>query len=102
MTETLRLEIVTPQGIAFAEDVEMVTLPASDEQLGSYPNPPPVIPQIVPGEIIVQQRGGERSPPVGKGVVETPAPQAPTATNMATPAEKIDEGRVEEARARAA
>jgi F-type H+-transporting ATPase subunit epsilon len=102
MNETLRLEIVTPQGIAFDENVEMVTLPASEEQLGIYPNHVPVITQIVPGEIIVQQQGRERFLAVGEGVVEIRGNQVSIVTDMAIPSEKIDEGRVEEARARAA
>jgi len=57
---------------------------------------------IVPGEIIVQQQGRERFLAVGEGIVEITARQVSIVTDMAIPAEKIDEGRVEEARARAA
>ncbi|PYI75219.1 MAG: ATP synthase F1 subunit epsilon, partial [Verrucomicrobia bacterium] len=31
---TLRLEIVTPETTAYSEDVEMVTLPGSEGELG--------------------------------------------------------------------
>ena len=50
MAETLKLEIVTPQAIAFSEDVEMVTLPAIEGQIGVYPQHVRLITQIVPGE----------------------------------------------------
>jgi F-type H+-transporting ATPase subunit epsilon len=102
MTETMKLEIVTPQGIAFAEDVYMVTLPVSEGQIGVYPNHVRLISQVVPGEIIVQQQDGERFLAVGEGLVEITAQQVSIVTDMAIPAEHIDEARVEEARARAA
>ena len=37
MAETLKLEIVTPEAIVFSEDVEMVTLPAIEGEMGIYP-----------------------------------------------------------------
>ena len=67
---TLRLEIVTPQAIVFSEDVHMVTLPAVEGQIGVYPQHVRLITQIVPGEIIVNLNGQERSLAVGEGLVE--------------------------------
>ena len=52
MPDTLKLEIVTPQGNVFAEDVHMVTLPAIDGQIGVYPHHVRLITQIVPGELV--------------------------------------------------
>ena len=37
MADTLKLEIVTPEGIAFSEDVHLVTLPAVEGEMGVYP-----------------------------------------------------------------
>ena len=37
MAPTLKLEIVTPLEIAFSADVEMVTLPAIEGEMGVYP-----------------------------------------------------------------
>jgi len=36
MAATLKLEIVTPEKTAYSEDVEMVTLPGSEGELGVY------------------------------------------------------------------
>lgn len=102
MAETLKLEIVTPLEIAFSEDVEMVTLPAIEGQMGVYPDHLRVITQIEPGELIVQQNGQERYLAVGEGLVEVTARRVSIVTDMAIAAEKIDEAKVEEARARAA
>lgn len=102
MPETLRLEIITPQAIAFSEDVHMVTMPAIEGQIGVYPQHVRLITQIVPGEIIVNQDGQERFLAVGEGLVEITATQVSIVTDMAIPAENIDEARAEEARQRAA
>lgn len=102
MSETLRLEIVTPQATAFAEDVHMVTLPAIEGQIGVYPQHVRLITQIVPGELIVTKDGVERSLAVGEGLVEITADRVDIVTDMAVAAEQIDEAKVEEARQRAA
>jgi F-type H+-transporting ATPase subunit epsilon len=102
MAETLRLQIVTPEATVFAEDVEMVTLPGIEGEMGVYPHHEHLITQIVPGEIIVTNHGQERSLAVGEGLVEVTADRVEIVTNMAIAAEHIDEARVEEARARAA
>src|SRR5688572_3779910 len=102
MAETLKLEIVTPVEIAFAEDVEMVTLPAIEGQMGVYPAHVRVITQIEPGELIIQQNGEERFLAVGEGLVEITPTSVSIVTDMAIRSENIDEAKVEEARARAA
>ena len=98
----MRLEIVTPTEIAFSEDVEMVTLPAIEGEMGVYPDHLHVITQIVPGELIVTQKGQARSLAVGEGLVEITGSRVSIVTDMAIAADRIDEASVEEARARAA
>jgi F-type H+-transporting ATPase subunit epsilon len=102
MAETLKLEIVTPQAIVVSEDVEMVTLPGIDGEMGVYPQHMRLITQIVPGEIIVTKDGVDRSLAVGEGLVDVSADRVSIVTDMAIPADRIDEAQVEEARARAA
>jgi len=102
MAETLRLQIVTPLATVFAEDVELVTLPGIEGQMGVYPHHEHLITQIVPGEVIATQNGHDRLLAVGEGLVEVTADRVEIITDMAIAAEDIDEARVEEARARAA
>jgi F-type H+-transporting ATPase subunit epsilon len=99
---TLRLEIVTPQATAFAEDVHMVTLPGVDGEIGVYPQHMRLITQIVPGEVMVTKDGINRSFAVGEGLVEITATRVSIVTDMAIQAEQIDEAMVEAARQRAA
>jgi F-type H+-transporting ATPase subunit epsilon len=102
MAETLKLEIVTPDAIVYSEDVHMVTLPGIDGQIGIYPMHIPLLTQIVPGEIIVMKDGQESFLAVGEGVVEVTSHRVAIVTDMAIPADHIDESKVEEARQRAA
>jgi F-type H+-transporting ATPase subunit epsilon len=101
MAQTLKLEIVTPQATVFSEDVDMVTLPAVAGQIGVYAQHVHLMTQIVPGEIIVNKGGQDRFLAVGEGLVEVTADRVAIVTDMAIPADKIDEAKVEEARARA-
>src|SRR6266513_2502844 len=64
---TLRLEIVTPERIAYAEDVEMVTLPGSEGELGVYPKHVPVLTILRPGEVRVVKDKRATSLAVGEG-----------------------------------
>jgi F-type H+-transporting ATPase subunit epsilon len=98
---TLKLEIVTPEGTAYSEDVEMVTLPAVEGEMGIYPEHVPLLTQISPGELIARRHGREEFLAVGEGFVQITAQRVAILTDMAIRAEGIDEAKVEEARRRA-
>jgi F-type H+-transporting ATPase subunit epsilon len=102
MANTLKLEIVTPEAIVYSQDVHMVTLPAIEGQIGVYPMHIPLMTQIVPGELIVLKDGRESFLAVGEGLVQITSDRVAIVTDMAIPAENIDEARAEEARQRAA
>ncbi len=101
MTETLRLEIVTPEAIAYSEDVEMVTLPSVEGELGILPGHVGLMTQLVPGEMIVHRDGHDEFLAVGEGLVEVTGKRVSILTDMAIAADKIDEAKIEEARQRA-
>ena len=98
---TLKLEIVTPEAIAFSEDVEMVTLPAVGGQIGIYPEHVRLITEMVPGELIVTRNGNESLIAVGEGLVAVSGDRVEILTDMAIRAEELDAAKVEEARKRA-
>jgi F-type H+-transporting ATPase subunit epsilon len=98
---TLKLEIVTPTGTAFSEDVEMVTLPAVEGEMGILPEHVPLMTQMVPGEMIIRQNGQDSFLAVGEGLVEVTGDHVAILTDLAVRAEKIDEAAAEEARQRA-
>ena len=101
MAATLRLEIVTPEAIAFSEDVELVTLPAVGGQIGIYPQHVRLITQMVPGELIVTGGGRERLIAVGEGLVAVSGDRVEILTDLAIRVEDLDAAKVEEARKRA-
>jgi F-type H+-transporting ATPase subunit epsilon len=102
MAETLKLEIVTPQATVFSEDVEMVTLPGVEGEMGILPQHVRLMTQLVPGEMIVRKSGQDRFLAVGEGLIEVTGDRVSIVTDMAVAAENIDEAKAEEARQRAA
>ena len=98
MGNTLQLEIVTPEARTFSDQVEMVTLPGVEGEMGVYPNHVPLLTQLVPGEIVVLKGGEEISLAVGEGFVEITGDRVAILTDMAILADQIDEAKAEEAR----
>ena len=101
MAATLKLEIVTPEAKTYSEDVEMVTLPGVEGEMGIYPMHVPLMTQIVAGELTVRKGGRDYFLAVGEGFVEITADKVAILTDMAIRAEQIDEVKAEEARKRA-
>jgi F-type H+-transporting ATPase subunit epsilon len=101
MPATLKLDIVTPDAVTFSGDVEMVTLPAVEGEMGVYPQHVPLMTQIVPGELVVRREGHDTFMAVGDGFVEIASDHVAVLTDMAIPADQIDEAKAEEARRRA-
>jgi F-type H+-transporting ATPase subunit epsilon len=101
MADTLQLQIVTPDSQAFSDQVEMVTLPGAEGEMGVYPHHVPLMTQLVPGEIIVRKGGQDSYLAVGEGFVEITGDHVAVLTDMAIPSDQIDEAKAEEARRRA-
>jgi len=87
---TLKLEIVTPERKIYSEDVDMVTLPGSEGELGVYPKHVPLLTTLKPGELRIMQNGRETAMAIGEGFVEIKADSVSVLTDMALEAEKID------------
>jgi F-type H+-transporting ATPase subunit epsilon len=102
MADTIRLEVVTPDATAYSEDVDMVTLPGVEGQMGVQPQHVRLMTQLVPGELIVHKGGHDEFMAVGEGLVEITNERVSIVTNMAIAMDKIDEAAAEEARQRAA
>lgn len=101
MANTLKLEIVTPEAKIYSEDVEMVTLPGSEGELGIYPQHVPLMTQIMAGEVTALRQGKPYYLAVGEGFVEITGDRVAILTDMAVSEDHIDEARAEEARKRA-
>jgi F-type H+-transporting ATPase subunit epsilon len=101
MAKTLKLRIVTPQGVVYSDDVEMVGLRSVEGQIGILPHHIRLMTQMVPGEMLVRKDGRDQFLAVGEGMVEVTGEEVAIATDMAIEADRIDEAKVEEARRRA-
>ena len=101
MANTLKFEIVTPEGPVYSEDVEMVTLPGVTGQFGVCPQHVSLITQMVPGEISVRKDGRDTFFATGAGLIEVTRTSVAILTDLAVQADKIDEAKAEEARQRA-
>jgi F-type H+-transporting ATPase subunit epsilon len=97
MAATLKLEIVTPEEKIYSEDVDMVTLPGTEGELGVYPKHVPLLTTLKPGELRVIKDGRETVMAVGEGFVEIKADGVSVLTDMALEPEKIDVAAAEKA-----
>lgn len=102
MANSIKLEVVTPQATVYSEDVDMVTLPGIEGQMGILPHHVRLMTRLLPGEMIVRKNGQVRFLAVGEGLIEVTGDRVSIVTDMAVGSESIDEAKVEEARQRAA
>jgi F-type H+-transporting ATPase subunit epsilon len=94
---TLRLEIVTPEGQAYKDDVDMVILPGSEGELGIYPAHAPLMTQLAPGEVRILKEGRQKELVVGSGFAEITQTRVSVITDSALEDQFIDEKVTEEA-----
>jgi F-type H+-transporting ATPase subunit epsilon len=97
MANTLKLEIVTPEAVAFSDDVDMVTLPGAEGELGIYPEHVPLMTQIAPGLVLAKKGTQEIALAVGEGFVEIVGDRVSVLTALAVSAD-ADEAEAEAAR----
>ena len=98
---TLKLEIVTPEAKIYSEDVDMVTLPGIEGEMGIYPMHVPLMTSVKSGELVVKKAGVDHFLAIGEGFVEITGTRVAVLTDMAIKADDIDEMKAEEARKRA-
>lgn len=101
MANMIKLEIATPDAVVYSSEVDMVTLPAIEGQIGILPHHKRLITQLVPGEMIVRKSGHEDYLAVGEGLVEVTGDRIDIVTDMAIPSGSINEAKAEEARQQA-
>jgi F-type H+-transporting ATPase subunit epsilon len=97
----MRLEIITPEETVYSDNVEMVTMPGVTGEFGVYPHHVRLMTQMVPGEIIIHKDGRDFLIASGGGLIDVAGDRVSILTDLAVPADRIDEAKVEEARRRA-
>lgn len=90
MADTIHLEIVTPDGLKLAADVNEFTAPSVDGEFGVLPGHVPLLTALATG-IVTYQLGGEKhSVAVGSGFAEVAADKATLLTTRFIKKEDID------------
>lgn len=97
----LKLDIVTPRGQVYSNEVDMVTLPGREGEMGILPQHAPLITLIGDGEIVAKRGLKEDRIVITTGCAEITADRVAILTVFATDESKIDENSAEEARRRA-
>ncbi len=101
MAGGLKLEVTTPTGRVYSKDVDMVTLPGREGEMGILPMHVPLITLLGDGEIIAKYGQQEDRLLVTGGCAEVTPNRVAILTVFATDTNAIDEHKAEEARARA-
>jgi F-type H+-transporting ATPase subunit epsilon len=97
----LKLEITTPTGQVYAQEVDMVTLPGQEGEMGILPQHVPLITLLGDGEIVARRGLEEDRVLVTGGCAEITPDRVAILTVFATDESAIDVKKAEEARARA-
>jgi F-type H+-transporting ATPase subunit epsilon len=97
----MKLEIVTPSGQVFGQEVDMVTLPGREGEMGILPMHTPLVTLLGDGEIIARSGTREDRVLVTGGCAEVGPERVAVLTMFATAEDAIDEKKAEAARERA-
>ena len=67
---TFLLEIITPEKIAFSDQVDMITAPSADGIIGILPHHVPLFARIIEGEIKIKKNSLDSYLAIGGGFLE--------------------------------
>jgi len=95
---TTRLEIVTPERLVYAEDVDAVVLPGSEGELGVLPHHAPLITTLGLGELRIRKGGVEDQFAIFGGFLQVRPDKVVVMAETADMAAEIDLERALEAR----
>ena len=94
---TMRLEIITAERQVLADDVEALTAPGIDGELGILPHHAPLMTMLEPGEIIIHKDGQETYMAVTGGFLEVMGNQVTILSDACESSDERDEQRAQEA-----
>ena len=98
---SLLLEIVTPEKKVFSDQANSLTLPTTEGEIGILPGHLPLITQLIPGHLVVQQGQSVQHLAVDRGFAEVFSDKVSVLTEGAIDVKAIDLTAIEAAQARA-
>jgi F-type H+-transporting ATPase subunit epsilon len=94
----LQLDIVTPERLAYSDQVDAVVAPGIDGELGILPHHAPLLTTLGLGELRIRKDGGEESFAIVGGFLQVRPDRVVVMAETADMASEIDLQRAEEAR----
>lgn len=98
---TVKLDVVSAEGVVFSEDVDVVVAPGVEGQLGILPHHAPLMTMLQPGELLIRKGAADFSIAIAGGYLEVRPDRIIILADAAERAEDIDVSRAEEAKRRA-
>ncbi len=95
---TLHLEIVTPERLAYSDEVDMVLVPGIDGELGILPHHTPLVSLLGVGELRIRKGGDEETFAIAGGFLQVRPDKVVVMAETADMASEIDLEKAEEAR----
>src|SRR4029078_4576648 len=95
---TLHLEIVTPERLAYEDDVDMVLVPGAEGELGILPHHTPLVSLLGVGELKIRKGGEEESFAIAGGLLQVPPDKLVVMAETADLASELDLEKAQEAR----
>jgi F-type H+-transporting ATPase subunit epsilon len=95
---TIRLEIVTPERLVYEDDVDAVTLPGSEGELGVLPHHAPLVTTLGVGELRIRKAGVEENFAIVGGFLQVRPDRVVVMAETADMASEIDLEKAQEAR----
>ena len=92
------LEIVTPERLAYSDEVDSVQVPGSEGELGILPHHAPLVSTLGIGELRIRKGGSEESFAVVGGFVQVRPDKVVVMAETADMASEIDLERAQQAR----
>jgi F-type H+-transporting ATPase subunit epsilon len=95
---TILLEIVTPERLAYSDEVDAVVLPGSEGEIGVLPHHAPLVSTLGVGELRIRKGGTEESFAIVGGFVQVRPDKVVVMAETADMASEIDLEKAQEAR----
>ena len=94
----LHLEIVTPERLAYEDDVDMVLVPGIDGEMGILPHHTPLVSLLGVGELTIRKGGSEETFAIAGGFLQVRPDKVVVMAETADMASEIDLERAQAAR----
>ena len=95
----LHLQIVTPERLAYEDDVDMVLVPGVDGELGILPHHTPLVSLLGVGELTIRKSGSEETFAIAGGFLQVRPDKVVVMAETADLASEIDLETAQRARA---